>query len=387
MTREGRTVLGLAEGYTAIFGLSNVYYLLGIYLSMRGMSTPGQIGWVMGAFYAAQTCCRPFAGNVVMRIGFRRAFLAGALLCLAGSSAFALTGPSFRWMLFWRIVMGIGSSLYVIALTTYQTLGIPDSTRGSAFSLISAGGIVPLVTFVPLADFFLRKGWTFLYAWMVPLIALYALACGLRLPALDIPGKTEGKKRQGLFSLAKAPGIRTLLISSTVFSMTDACLLAIGGVAAERGLLPSLFLTANASVGLLVRVGGRRILDMLPRRKMAAPAIAMTSLGLIGASFARGNLAYSLWGVFFGIAMGLGFPLHMALIGDVAEPHQRAQVSSLVWFLMGACFFIVPILLGSLAGILGTTGAFRAFTLLLLAFSPFVLVLWNPGYSFFRSHW
>ena len=120
---------------------------------------------------------------------------------------------------------------------------------------------------------------------------------------------------------------------------------------------------------------------------MAAPAIAMTSLGLIGASFAGGNLAYSLWGVFFGIAMGLGFPLHMALIGDVAEPHQRAQVSSLVWFLMGACFFIVPILLGSLAGILGTTGAFRAFTLLLLAFSPFVLVLWNPGYSFFRSHW
>ena len=136
MMKESRTVLGLAEGYTAIFGLSNVYYLLGIYLAMRGMATPAQIGWIMGAFYAAQTCCRPFAGDVLLRLGFRRTFLAGSLLCLAGSTGFALTGTGFHWLVFWRVLMGVGSSLYVIALTTYQTLGIPDSIRGSAFSLI-----------------------------------------------------------------------------------------------------------------------------------------------------------------------------------------------------------------------------------------------------------
>ncbi len=387
MTKEGRTVLGLAEGYTAIFGLSNVYYLLGIYLAMRGMATPAQIGWVMGAFYAAQTCCRPFAEDVVQRLGYRRTFLAGSLLCLAGSAGFALTGASFRWLVFWRVLMGAGSSLYVIALTTYQTLGIPDSIRGSAFSLISAGGIVPLVTFVPLADFFLRKGWTFSYAWFVPLIALYALACGLRLPELGIPHEERGEKGDSLLAVAGKPGIRVLLLSVTVFSMTDACLLAIGAVASERGLLPSLFLTANATMGLLIRVGGRKILDTLPRRQMAAPAIALTSLALFGASFANGNLPYALWGILFGIAMGLGFPLHMALIGDVAEPHLRARVASLTWFSMGACFFAVPILLGSLSGFLGTAGAFRALVVLLFASAFGVFLLWNPRYSLRRSHW
>jgi len=87
VTKEGRTVLGLAEGYTAIFGLSNVYYLLGIYLAMRGMATPTQIGWIMGAFYAAQTCCRPFAGDVVLRLGFRRTFLAARSSWLDGAGS------------------------------------------------------------------------------------------------------------------------------------------------------------------------------------------------------------------------------------------------------------------------------------------------------------
>ena len=141
-------------------------------------------------------------------------------------------------------------------------------------------------------------------------------------------------------------------------------------------------------MGLLIRVGGRKILDVLPRRQIAAPAIALTSLGLFGASFANGNLAYALCGILFGVAMGLGFPLHMALIGDVAEPHLRARVAALVWFSMGACFFVVPILLGNLAGPLGTLGAFRALTLVLLASSFGVFLLWDPPRQYFRrSHW
>lgn len=380
-------VLRLAEGYTAIFGFSNVYYLLGVFLAMRGTATPAQIGGIMGAFYAAQTLCRPFAGQVVTKIGFRRAFAVGALLCLAGSSAFALTGSSVQWMLCWRILMGIGSSLYVIALTTYQTLGIPDSIRGSAFSLICAGGIVPLVTFVPLADFFLRQGWTEAYAWFVPLIALFAFFCGLRLPELEIPRKEGEKRDERLLALAAKPEIRVLLVSVTLFSMTDACLLAIGGVASSRGLFPSLFLTANAAMGLLIRIAGRKILDRLPRRQMAAPAIALTSLSLFAGSFTDNNLTYALCGIFFGFAMGLGFPLHMALIGDVAEPHQRAAVSSLVWFAMGACFFLVPTLLGNLSGFLGTAGAFRILTVLLFASSFGVFFLWRSRQSLWEPHW
>jgi MFS family permease len=120
---------------------------------------------------------------------------------------------------------------------------------------------------------------------------------------------------------------------------------------------------------------------------MAAPAIALTSLSLFAASFTDNNLTYALCGIFFGFAMGLGFPLHMALIGDVAEPHQRAAVSSLVWFAMGACFFLVPTLLGNLSGFLGTAGAFRILTVLLFASSFGVFFLWRSRQSLWEPHW
>ena len=82
--------------------------------------------------------------------------------------------------------------------------------------------------------------------------------------------------------------------------------------------------------------------------------------------------------------MGLGFPLHMALIGDVAEPARRPLVSSLSWFLMGACFFVVPILLGNLAELMGSTAAFQLLTTILVASSFWVHFLWNPRHSLVR---
>ena len=54
-----RLVATLGAGYFALFGVSNLYYLLPQYLSHAGTGTPRQMGWIVGAFYLASTLSRP----------------------------------------------------------------------------------------------------------------------------------------------------------------------------------------------------------------------------------------------------------------------------------------------------------------------------------------
>ena len=374
MKETWRMVATLGLGYFALFGVSNVYYLLPQYLSHAGVGSSQQVGWIVGAFYMATTFSRPFGGGLVRRMGFRRLFRWGGLLGIAGALGFALVGSYTPGLLLFRVILGVSQTLFVVGFTTYQGLVIPESSRGVAFSAISAGGILPLMTLVPLGDLFLQRGYDVAYL-LVPLAAaLGVFYLGERLPEQSL----RGRGREGsLVGVLRNPSLRLLCLSSFCFSLGDACLVVLASLAQSRGVLVSAFFMANASVAAGIRLFGARLLDRLPRRHLAAPAMAGLALALLGCTWATGNGAMAFWGGVFGVAMGWGFPLHMALIADLATPEERPHASAMVWFAMGGSFALVPILMGYGVDWLGAVGSFRGFAGFLLLLSLGLGVLWE----------
>lgn len=364
----------------AIMSLSNVYYLLAPYLKIYGVVDPGIVGWILGSYYAASTFSRPLVSGLVEKFGFYPTLVGAAAGNLVSSTGVALAGSSISWILLWRILTGISSSLFLVSLTTYQIIAVPDEIRGSSFSIVSAGCIAPLVTAVPLSDWLLQNGYSTPYIWLGPFISLMSLILALFFKG-DVSFEKKGKNDWGRYSeLFFIPRVRALFISIILFSLTDACVLSVAGLAMEKGLIPSFFISANAGLSVFIRLFLFRHMDRFPRMKLAAPMFALTSAGIFLATFAWNNMLFMLCGLLFGLGMGYGFPLHLALAGDVAPLKLRPKVTSMVWFLMAVSFFICPILIGYLSSIFDYSTSMRILGGLIFLVSPLVhIFLWKPA--------
>ncbi len=367
----------------ALMSLSNVYYLLAPYLKTYGIVDPGIIGWVLGSYYAASTFSRPLVVRLVEKYGFYLTLVMAAAVNLISSAGVALAGSSITQILFWRILTGVSSSLFLVSLTTYQIISVPDEIRGSSFALVSAGCIAPLVTAVPLADWLLHHGHPLFYIWLGPLVSFLSLILVMSFKIEEVGYEKRQKQDWGSYSdLFRLPSVRALFVSIIFFSFTDACILSVAGLAMEKGLVPSFFISANAALSVFIRLFLFRHLDRFPRMKLAAPMFALTSAGLFLSTFAWNNVMFMICGILFGLGMGYGFPMHLALAGDVAPPRLRPKVTSMVWFLMALSFFICPLIIGYLSALLDYTRAFQIVAGAVFLISPLVhIYFWKPVIS------
>lgn len=363
-----------------LMGISNTYYMLAPYLRSLGVSDPATIGWVLGMYYGANTLSRPLVGWLVEKFSFRTSLLGGGLAVFLTTAGLALAGNSVPGILFWRGLTGLASSLYIVALTTYQTLAVPREKLGSSFALVSAGCIAPLITFVPLSEWLLHGGNAFFYIWIPPATALFCLVLSVSFPLEENEDLKRSRDQRGSYrELFALPGARTLFLSQTLFSLTDAAMLSLALLATSLGLIASAFISANAAVSIMIRLTCFHLLDRLPRMKLPAGTLALTSTALLLGTFARSNLAFLLCGSLFGVGMGIGFPLHLALIGDVSPPQLRAKTTSMVWFFMSVCFFVSPLVIGYLTNYIGVQSAFRCLSLPLLIAAPLLhRFCWKP---------
>ncbi|WP_296869048.1 MFS transporter, partial [Thermovirga sp.] len=367
----GSLLFKFIMGNFAVMSFGNIYFLLALYLAHYGINDPRIIGWILGIYFAVSAISRPFVGIIVEKLSFRRSLVAASCICLASSAGMALFSHSAVFALLFRAMAGFGSSLFLVGLTTYQTLAVPERIRGSSFTLATAGTIAPLVMVLPLAEWFLRSGMYEIYIWLPVLAAAMCLAVAYSIGFSDevsLSGGDWGSYKD----VFKEPAIQVLFISVVIFAMTDAAIVSLAGLALEKGLLASAFISTQAFVGLLIRLFGFRLMDRLPRSRLAAPSFFITAVSLMGLTFVHSNLAFVLLGVIYGIGMGLGFPLHLSLIGDAAENRLRPKATSMVWFLMAGCYFLSPVITGYLARILSFTAAFRIISALIIFSAPFV---------------
>ncbi len=363
----------------AIMSFSCVYFLLPLYLDHAGLRSPATIGWILGTYYAASTIPRPLMALLVERFPFRTTLAGGAFCCAAGSIGLALSGISLPLLVMSRVLMGFGFGLFLVSLTTYQTMVIPNEVRGGAFALITTGAMAPFLIVVPLVDWILNQGYFGLYIWMGPMLAAVCALVGMTYGRIDRE-RVQPEERWGTYSqLFAIPGARALFISVLIYGMTDAAIISISTLSISRGLLSSWFMSAFAVGAISVRLAGFRLMDVFPKNKMYPAAIAITSFSLFGTAFSGSNAAFAAWGFLYGLGVGVGFPLSLAMIGDVAPPDLRPKATAMVWLILDGCFFITPVVMGYASSLLGVAGAFRVIPGILFFAAPAVyFFLWKP---------
>jgi MFS family permease len=346
-----------------------------------GLKSQATVGWILGAFYAASTLPRPLMALLVEHLPFRTTLTGAALCGVVGSTGLALSGASLPLLILSRLLMGFGFGLFLVSLTTYQTIVIPREVRGGAFALITIGAMAPFLCVVPLLDWLLQHNGYAVYLWFGPLVALACAVVGMTFASVD---RKEGLSRKGagwgtysqLFRLTRA---RVLFLAVFIYGMTDAAVISIPVLALSKGLLSSYFMVTFAVAAILTRLAGFRAMDAFPRAVAYTVAAAWNSLSLFGTSFSTSSLAFAFWGLLYGIGVGVGFPLSLAIIGDAAPPELNPKAAAVVWFILDGCFFLIPVVVGYLSTLLGVAGAFRFLPGLLFFAAPAVyFLLWRP---------
>jgi len=379
MHRVKKLLPRMAGSNFAIMSFSYVYFLLPLYLDHAGLKSQATIGWILGAYYAAATLPRPIMALVVERFPFRVSLSGAAVCCVLGSTGLALSGVSLPLLILSRVLMGFGFGLFIVSLTTYQTMVIPQEVRGGDFALITIGAMAPFLVVVPFLDWLLRHNGYGIYVWIGPVVALACAMVGATFSGVD--RERAGKKEVwGTYpELLRLPGARVLFLAVFIYAMTDAAIISIPTLAMSKGLLSSFFMVSFAVGAILIRVVGFRLMDTFPKDVIYTAMTALTSLSLFGTSFSGSSASFAFWGFVYGIGVGVGFPLSLAMIGDVAPPELRPKATALVWFILDGCFFITPVILGYASSFLGVAGAFRAIPGMLFFAAPAVyFLLWRP---------
>ena len=355
--KVSKQVLWVFLAYYGINCFSNVYFVFGPFYSGSGAS-PRAVGFFLSLFYMAMIICRPLGSWTMEKLGIRRALVGSSLIAAAAAAGIALSLSNPALLLFFRALSGVSASVFIVATVAYQSMILDAKSRGIGFALFTTGSMLPMATIVPLSELLLKRGFVNLYLWLPVLIALISLAVSLKI--LDISARTKEKPVWGRYKeMLCSPGVKTLYITAFLMSLADGATLCAAALAEDKGVPVSWFMIAVALAAVFIRTIGFKMMDRMPRILLAAPAGALMGLSLICLSLSSSSASFVIFGLIFGIGIGVGFPTDLSIIGDLLslEYHPKATGSLLLAIDLG--WVITPLVFGFISPLFGTSGASR----------------------------
>ena len=351
--------------YYGITCFSNIYFIFGPFYEKMG-ATPQQTGLFLSLFYFVMLICRPLGSKVMEKFDIRRALVGSSALCAAASVGVALSLHCVPLLLFFRALTGLCVSVFAVSAIAAQSLLLDEKARGFGFALFTTGSLLPMATIVPFCDWLQQNNYDTLYLWLPAATALLCTAVSWPVKNLNYHG--EHKKAWGSYAdLLKTPAIPALLATAMVMSLADAMTLSVASLANERFITVSAFMIASSLAGIAIRTIAFSLIAKIPRVHLAAPAAALMGAGLIGLSLSSGGAAFMAFGALFGIGIGIGFPVDLALVGDLLAPEYRPEATGLVLLVIDIGWMISPLIFGFFSPVIGATWTFRVMGLFVVS--------------------
>lgn len=259
------------------------------------------VGVVVGAFAISAVVGRPIAGRLADVHGRKPIVLAGLLLMVV-SSALLLVPGGVPWLVFARLVVGVGDGWLFTAAVTWVIDLAPEDRRGQTIGLfgIAVWGGLSLGSVIGQAVYTAASyDAVWLLAAGLPLAGA-ALASRLRDPHVAAPA--AGRPRFRLPRQAVAPGLALALANIGFGTMAGFVVLLLD----DRDIAhSSAAFTAFAAAVVFTRLFAGRVPDRFGAAPTAAVAFAAEAVGLAVLALAH-SFPVALAGA---IVMGCGFSL------------------------------------------------------------------------------
>jgi MFS family permease len=300
--------------------------------------TETTIGLVLGIGAAASVAARPGVGVLLDRIGRRRVLLGGNLLNAASWVPFLFLSAPGPWLYVWTTLHDVVWGALFAAYFTYAADLVPPARRAEGIAVfgvagMTANGLAPVLAEVVIA----RAGFP---AYFGTAIVFALVSVAMTLAVVDRPMTrvaTTGGVFDGLVALGRSPQLRRVFVASAFLGAAiNAAFFFVAPFAHQIGLeRAGPYFAAYAGTSIVIRLYGRRALDLMGPHRVSVPGFTIFAIGLAGLAllpYVSGGLATAVL-VATGIAGGAGhgslFPVLSALAIARAPAAMQGAVVSL----------------------------------------------------------
>jgi len=314
---------------------------------------PERVRWVIVAYVLVYAVTSLAGGALGDRVGHGRVFRAGLALSV-GAFAMGAAAPTFGWLLFARVVQGLGGGCVYGTSPGLVTLGVPAGQRGRPLGFLAAAmglglSVGPVVAGV-LVDAF---GWRAVFHLRLPLAVAVLAWAWAAMPAAPAPPAARLISARVLGrGPVLLPGGLSFVANAGVFAIW---LLAPFYLVSARGMDASsaglLFMLTPFGTTLAAPIAGRLADRAGPRLPMIA-GLALEAAGL--ALLSRAQPASPVILVAAGLfAAGFG-------LGIFQVPNMAATMAAFPAAQQGAAggFAFLARTLGVVAGVMGLAQLF-----------------------------
>jgi MFS family permease len=338
-------VFATLANFVTAFGMQMLIATLPVYVIGIGGSQ-AEAGLVSGALTFTALFFRPITGWLTDAWRRRPMVLIGTS-CYGLASLVYLLAGSIPFLLFGRLVHGLGLSCYNTAAYAYMADIAPPKRRGEAMGLFSSAFALALVI-GPVIGFMIVGSIGFRYLFCVTgVLALIAFVISLFARERRQPWEIKSQPwslRTGIVAVDALPVAWTTLCMGMGFGTISAF---ISIFAQSRGIQNPGFYFMVVAVALLVsRTFAGHLADKYGRTVVIIPSVILMAAALALLPMAHSFPYFVISASFYGMGLGAGQPATMALLIDRVRPDQRGLATGTYFIGFDAGISIGAILLG-----------------------------------------
>ncbi len=261
-----------------------LFLLFPLYVKSLG-GTETTIGFVLGVGMVASVSARPFVGVLLDRLGRRRVLVWAGIANVLSWVPFLVLASVGPWLYVWTTVHDVVWGALFAAYFTYAADLAPPERRAEGIAMfgiagMSANGLAPLVG-ERVID---AAGYPAFFG-LAMVFGAIAVVCSFGVPRLDrsVPHPTPPSARD-LLALARHPRLAPIMLATALLGIAiNAAYMFVAPFTRGLGLARvAPFFAAYSATSVLIRLVGRRMLDVRGPHRVAGPGFVMYAAGVLG---------------------------------------------------------------------------------------------------------